>query len=365
MAKKAELYAELKKLDKKTKLTEKNTIKELEAALEDVRRKLEGVSEENQETNQGHSGLDPESNISSVAKGDKKSIGSRDEHGKTADEAQYAKSGKRSKKYEEEVKAEKEKEKRKSTGDNTPQGDAESGAKTGPKPKSRPLIERRGKNYRKAAENIEKGKAYTLDEAIKLATETCPVKFDSTVEIHVRLGVDPKQSDQNIRGTVALPHGTGKTVRVAAFVPATDTEAVAKAGADIAGEETIIAALDKEEINFDTLIATPATMAKLSKYARILGPRGLMPNPKSGTVSTNPAQAVREAKAGKVEYRVDTQSNVHLGVGKVSFGTDKLMQNIDAFLTDLKNRKPSSLKSDYILSITIATTMGPGIRVSL
>ncbi|MCL2174164.1 50S ribosomal protein L1 [Candidatus Saccharibacteria bacterium] len=226
-------------------------------------------------------------------------------------------------------------------------------------------MERHGKNYRKVAEKIDRTKTYTLSEALQLATETCPAKFDSTVEIHVRLGVDPRQSDQNIRATVSLPNGTGKTVRVAAFVPETDVEAAKKAGADIAGEAEIMKLLDKEDIKFDVLIATPQLMPKLGKYARTLGPRGLMPNPKSGTVSANPAQAVKEAKTGKVEYRVDKQSIIHLGIGKVSFGAAKLEQNANVFMTSLNSVKPASLKGNYILSIAISTTMGPGIKVTL
>ncbi|MDR0957112.1 MAG: 50S ribosomal protein L1, partial [Candidatus Nomurabacteria bacterium] len=176
-------------------------------------------------------------------------------------------------------------------------------------------------------------------------------------------GVDPKQADQNIRATVSLPNGTGKTVRVAAFVPESDVEAATKAGADIAGEAEIIAMLDKEDIAFDILIATPQLMPKLGKYARLLGPRGLMPNPKAGTVSTNPAQAVKESKAGKIEYRVDKQSIVHVGIGKVSFGAEKLEQNANVFMTSLNAAKPASIKGSYILSTVVSTTMGPGIKV--
>ncbi|MGE5309857.1 MAG: 50S ribosomal protein L1 [Sphaerimonospora mesophila] len=228
---------------------------------------------------------------------------------------------------------------------------------------TRPRSERRGKNYRKLAEKVDAGKLYSLTDALKLAVETSATKFDGTVEIHVRLGVDPRQADQNIRSTVSLPNGTGKTIRVAAFVPTADVKAATEAGADIAGEEAITAALDKENLDFDVLVATPQLMPKLGKYARLLGPRGLMPNPKSGTVSTNPSQAIKEAKAGKVEYRVDKQSIVHLGIGKVSFGAAKLEQNANVFLSSLNSVKPASLKGSYILSIAVSTTMGPGIKV--
>ena len=276
----------------------------------------------------------------------------------------FAKSGKRSAKAAAEADAKADKEERKATGDTTPQDpEAEVADKRGPVPVTRPRIERRGKNYRKLAEKVDANKLYSLTDALKLAVETSATKFDGTVEIHVRLGVDPRQADQNIRSTVSLPNGTGKTVRVAAFVPEADAKAAKEAGADIAGEEAIIAALDKENLDFDVLVATPQLMPKLGKYARLLGPRGLMPNPKSGTVSTNPSQAVKEAKAGKVEYRVDKQSIVHLGIGKVSFGTDKLEQNANVFLSSLNSVKPASLKGSYVLSISVSTTMGPGIKV--
>ncbi|WP_129693031.1 50S ribosomal protein L1 [Candidatus Nanosynsacchari sp. TM7_ANC_38.39_G1_1] len=224
-------------------------------------------------------------------------------------------------------------------------------------------MERRGKAYRQAAEKVEKDKAYTLADAIKLATETNPSKFDASVEVHVRLGVDPRQADQNIRSTVVLPHGTGKTVRVAVFAADADADKAKKAGADIAGDEAIVKLLDKGALDFDVLIATPAYMPKLGKYARLLGPKGLMPNPKSGTVSTDVAKATEEAKAGKVEYRVDKQAAIHLSVGKVSFGAEKLLENANTFFASLQAQKPSSIKGVYIKSVAVATTMGPGIKV--
>lgn len=274
-----------------------------------------------------------------------------------------AKSGKRSEKAAEEAEAKAEKEARKEAGDTTPQGDAIAHEKKGPAPKVRPLIERRGKNYRKVAEKVESEKVYTLTEALALAVETNPAKFDASVEVHVRLGVDPRQADQNIRATVVLPHGTGKTIRVAVFAPEADAAKAKKAGADIAGDEALTALLDKGELNFDVLIATPAYMPKLGKYARVLGPKGLMPNPKSGTVAADVTKAVTEAKAGKVEYRVDKQAAIHLSVGKVSFGAAELEENAKAFFASLQNQKPSSLKGSYVLSTAIATTMGPGIKI--
>ncbi|OYX43490.1 50S ribosomal protein L1 [Candidatus Saccharibacteria bacterium 32-49-12] len=224
-------------------------------------------------------------------------------------------------------------------------------------------MERRGKNYRQVAEKVNSQQSYSLDEAIKLAVETNPSKFDASVEVHVRLNVDPRQADQNIRSTVSLPNGTGKTIRVAVFAPEADHAAAKKAGADVIGDEAILAQLDKETVDFDVLIATPQYMPRLGKYARLLGPRGLMPNPKSGTVATDVAKAVTEAKAGKVEYRVDKQAIVHLSIGKVSFGADKLIENARAFFDSLTNQKPTSLKGGYVKTIAVSTTMGPGIKV--
>lgn len=272
-------------------------------------------------------------------------------------EEKFAKAGKKSKKHVEEVKAEEERQARKLEAAAAPE------KKAGPKPVTRTRLERRGKNYKKAAEKIEKGKVYNIDEAIKLAIETSPVKFDATLEMHFRLGVDPRQADQNIRSTVSLPAGTGKTVRVAVFAPLDLCKAAKAAGADIAEDEEFLKMLDKEEINFDVLISTPQYMPKLGRYARMLGPKGLMPNPKAGTVTTDIEKAIKEAKAGKIEYRVDKQAIVHVGLGKVSFGADKLKQNVVAFTDSLKAQKPASLKGQYIKSVFISTTMGPSIQV--
>lgn len=278
-------------------------------------------------------------------------------------EAAPAKAGKRSEKALKEADEKAEKEARKDAGDTTAQDGEDETRKKGPAPKVRSRLERRGKSYRKLAEQLEVGKVYPLAEALDLAVKTNPVKFDASVEIHVRLGVDPRQADQNIRSTVVLPNGSGKTVRVAVFAPESDHAAAKAAGADVIGDETFIKQLDKEELNFDVLVATPQYMPKLGKYARLLGPRGLMPNPKSGTVATDVAKAVKDAKAGKVEYRVDKQAIVHLAVGKVSFGAEKLEQNARAFFDSLQSQKPTSLKSAYVKSTSISTTMGPGIKV--
>lgn len=275
-----------------------------------------------------------------------------------------AKSGKRSEKAQKEIEEKIAKEERKIKGDTSPQQESVTKAKQKQNP-TRSRLQRRGKNYRQAAEKIEKGKAYSLKDALELATKTSPVKFDATVEIHLNLNVDPRQADQNIRGTVSLPHGTGKSVRVAVFVPLDQIEAAKKAGADIVGQEEFLQLLDKEQIDFDVLISTPQLMPKLGRYARILGPKGLMPNPKSGTVTTAITNAIKEAKAGKMEYRVDKQSIIHQGIGKVSFGADKLYENAKMFVETIKNSKPASVKSTLIKSTAVTTSMGPGVKVDL
>jgi large subunit ribosomal protein L1 len=254
-----------------------------------------------------------------------------------------AKAGKRSSKAQKEAEEKQAKEERK----------AEAGAEE-PKSKSvaktRTKAERAGKKYREAAKLVEKDKLYSLNDALDLATKTSVTKFDATVELHINLGVDPRQADQNVRDTVSLPAGTGKDVRVATL--ASDADA-----------EILFAKLDKEEIDFDILVATPNMMPKLGKYARLLGPRGLMPNPKSGTVTTEVEAAVQEAKAGRVEYRVDQAGIVHIGIGKVSFGAAKLNQNAEAVMASIRAARPASLKGNYIKAITVSTTMGPGIKV--
>ena len=279
---------------------------------------------------------------------------------KTNEPEIFAKSGKKSKKHIEEVKAEEERLERAAE---RKAADAAGEKPKGEKPVTRPRIERRGKKYQEAFKLVEKGKTYSLKEAIELALKTSPVKFDASVEAHVRLGVDPRQADQNIRTTIVLPNGNGKTVRVAVFAPADVCKAAKEAGADIAEDEEFLKQLEKGVINFDVLISTPAYMPKLGKYARLLGPKGLMPNPKAGTVTPDVEKAVRESKAGKVEYRVDKQAIVHIGLGKVSFGVDKLMENANVFFESLKAQKPSSLKGTYVKSVFVTTTMGPSVGV--
>lgn len=267
-----------------------------------------------------------------------------------------AKAGKRSAKSIAEAEEKAEKEERKIA-----RAEAEAEAAEKPKQPVKPTrtrLERRSKGYRKAAEQVEKGKVYTLKDAVELATKTSSVKFDASVELHVNLGVDPRQADQNIRANLVLPQGTGKTVRVAVFA---DDKVD---GADLSGVEEITKDLEKGAINFDILIATPANMAKLGKYARLLGPRGLMPNPKSGTVTADVAKAVAEAKAGRVEYRVDSTGIVHLSVGKVSFGGAKLLENANAVMASIRAAKPASVKGSYVKAIHVTTTMGPSITVS-
>lgn len=269
-----------------------------------------------------------------------------------------AKAGKRSEKAIKEVEAKEAKEERKAT------AKTEEEKPKAPAPKTRSLLERRGKKFQESAKLVENDKEYSLVEALAIATKTSPVKFDATVEMHVRLNVDPRHADQNIRGNLVLPAGTGRNVRVAVFADTEDAAKAKKAGADIAGLEEITNALDKGNIDFDVLVSSPMMMAKLGKYARLLGPRGLMPNPKSGTVTTNVVKAVEEAKAGRVEFRVDSTGIVHLGIGKVSFGEKKLQDNANAVIASIKAAKPASVKGNYVKTMFITTTMGPSIKVA-
>jgi len=231
--------------------------------------------------------------------------------------------------------------------------------------KNRTVLERRGKKYRATAGQIEVGKAYGLSEALDLAVKTSPVKFDASVEIHINLGIDPRQADQNLRDTLVLPNGTGKTVRVAVFADEANVTAAKKAGADVAAGDEFLQQLDKGVFDFDILIATPAMMAKLGKYARVLGPKGLMPNPKSGTVTSDVAKAVTQSKAGRVEYRVDSTGIVHLAMGKVSFGAAKLQENAKVILASIRSNKPASIKGTYVKSVHVTTSMGPSVKVAV
>jgi len=270
-----------------------------------------------------------------------------------AEEPKLAKAGKRSAKAVAEAEEKQAKEERK-----------EAAAEETEKPKqhanpTRSRLERRGKKYREAFKAVDADKVYDLSEAIATVVKASTAKFDATVEAHINLSVDPRHADQNIRDNLMLPAGTGKEVRVAVFA---DDKID---GADLSGIETITKDLEKGTINFDVLVSTPANMPKLGKYARLLGPRGLMPNPKSGTVTTDLQKAVAEAKAGRVEYRVDSTGIVHVGVGKVSFTAADLEKNVRALFTSIKNNKPASVKGSYVKAIHLTTTMGPSVNVNV
>lgn len=220
-----------------------------------------------------------------------------------------------------------------------------------------------GKNFRAAAEKVEKFKLYSPLEAVKLVKEVAPAKFDETVEAHFRLGIDTRKADQNIRGSISLPHGTGKTVRVAVFAEGEKAREAEEAGADVVGSDELVAAIQGGEINFDAAIATPNMMAKVGRIGKILGPRGLMPNPKLGTVTMDVAKMVGELKAGRVEYRADRYGICHVPLGRVSFDDQKLVENYAALYTEILRVKPSSAKGRYVKSIALSSTMGPGVKV--
>jgi len=223
---------------------------------------------------------------------------------------------------------------------------------------------RYGKRYRAALSSIDRSKRYPLDEAIRVAAESAKAKFDETMEIAVRLGVDPRQADQNVRGTVILPHGTGKPVRILVFAKGEKEREARDAGADYIGGEDMVKKITTENwLDFDKAIATPDMMGLVGRIGKILGPRGLMPNPKVGTVTFDVAKAVSELKAGKVEYRVEKAGIVHVPIGKVSFGPEKLNENARALLNSLIRAKPAAAKGNYLLSISVASTMGPGVKV--
>jgi large subunit ribosomal protein L1 len=222
---------------------------------------------------------------------------------------------------------------------------------------------KRSKTYRKAAELLEEGKIYSPLEAANLAKETSPTKFDGTVEVAMRLGVDPRKADQMVRGTVNLPHGTGKTARVIVFATGDKAAEATAAGADKVGSDDLIQEIQEGFLDFDAAIATPDQMAKVGRIARILGPRGLMPNPKTGTVTPDVAKAVSDIKGGKISFRVDKQANLHLVIGKSSFSPEQLVENYAAALDEVLRAKPSAAKGRYLRKVTFSTTMGPGIPV--
>ncbi|MBP6880162.1 50S ribosomal protein L1 [Candidatus Saccharibacteria bacterium] len=339
MAKKAELLEEAKKL--KLKVTEKNTIAEITEAIKNVEQ-----ADESPEAS-----TNPESTDDSE---DKK----------------FTKAGKHSKKAVEEAEAEEAKEERKAkiaAGELDPSTNEEGEvvASKGPVPIPRARVERRSKRFQTAVADIDRTKTYEVNQAVQMAQKASTVKFDASIELHMNLNVNPKHADQNIRGSMVLPNGNGKTQRVAVFA-AEDLHKDAKAaGADIVYADDLLDKLKAEEIDFDVLVSTPENMAKLGRFAKLLGPKGLMPNPKSGTVTKDVAKAVSEAKAGRVEYRVDKAGIMHLAVGKVSFKDEQLTQNIDAVIKVIKEARPASVKSDYVKSISINSTMGPGVKINL
>jgi large subunit ribosomal protein L1 len=253
--------------------------------------------------------------------------------------AVIAKAGKRSSKAQRETAEKEAKSERKAN------NEAGQAVKQTPVKPGRTRLERRGKKFRKNAEQIDNYKVYSIEEAVGLAKSTSHVKFDATVELHINLGVDPRQADQNIRDSIVLPAGTGKDLKI------------------VVADDSLLAKLEKGDIDFDVLIATPDFMPKLGKYARVLGPRGLMPNPKSGTVTKDVDKAVTEAKAGRVEYRVDSTGIVHLAVGKVSFESGGLVDNIEAVMASIQSNKPGSSKGTYVKSIYLTTSMGPSVKV--
>ena len=226
-------------------------------------------------------------------------------------------------------------------------------------------MKQRGKKYVAACEKIEKNKAYSKEEAVKLAKETSVSKFDSTVEVAVRLNLDTKKADQQLRGAIVLPHGTGKTKKVLVIAKGENATKAKEAGADYVGDVDMLGKIEKENwFDFDVMIATPDMMPLLGKLGKVLGPKGLMPNPKTGTVTMNIEQTVKEFKAGKVEYRTDKVGNVQVPVGKISFSNEKLAENIAAIYRQIMRIKPQTVKGVYIQNLTVTSTMGPGIKVS-
>ncbi|WBW49775.1 50S ribosomal protein L1 [Peptoniphilus equinus] len=224
---------------------------------------------------------------------------------------------------------------------------------------------KRGKKYLESAKLVDKSTLYDVKEAMELVTKTSVTKFDSTVELAVRLGVDPRHADQQVRGTTVLPHGTGKSVRVLVLAKGDKIKEAEAAGADYAGGEEYVEKIQNENwFDFDVLIATPDMMGVVGKIGRVLGPKGLMPNPKSGTVTFEVGKAVEETKAGKVEYRVDKAAIINVPIGKVSFGPEKLEENFRSLMNAIIKAKPAAAKGRYLKSVTVATTMGPGVRVN-
>ena len=224
---------------------------------------------------------------------------------------------------------------------------------------------KRGKKYQEAAKLIEKGKLYEAKEALELIEKMPKANFDETVELHVKLGVDSKHAEQQVRGTVVLPNGTGKTLKVLVFAKGDKAKEAEEAGADFVGAEELIPKIEKENwFDYDVIVATPNMMGVVGRLGKILGPKGLMPNPKSGTVTMDVTKAIQEIKSGKVEYRLDKTNIIHLGFGKVSFGADKLLENYNCIIDAIIKAKPAAAKGQYIKSVSISTTMGPGLYIN-
>lgn len=227
-------------------------------------------------------------------------------------------------------------------------------------------MRKKSKKYVEAKEKLEKGKAYGLEEAVKLVKETSTTKFDGTVEIAVKLNLDTKKNDQQLRGAIVLPYGTGKTKKVLVLAKGDAAKAAKEAGADFVGDTDMIQKIEKENwFEFDVIIATPEMMPLLGKLGKILGPKGLMPNPKTGTVTMDTKKAVEDVKKGRVEYRTDSYANVHAPVGKVSFDDNKLAENVKAFMDVIIKSKPQAAKGTYLKNVSLASTMGPGVKVDL
>lgn len=225
-------------------------------------------------------------------------------------------------------------------------------------------MKKHGKKYVEATKKVEKAKLYTKEEAVKLVKETSTTKFDGSVEVALRLNLDTKKADQQLRGAIVLPHGTGKTKRVLVIAKGEQAKKATEAGADYVGDTDMLEKIEKENwFDFDVMIATPDMMPLLGKLGRVLGPKGLMPNPKTGTVTVDVAKAVSEVKAGRVEYRTDSFGNVHGIIGKVSFTEEQLLENLNAFAAAIIKVKPATVKGDYIKNVSVTSTMGPGIKI--
>lgn len=225
---------------------------------------------------------------------------------------------------------------------------------------------KKGKKYVEAFSKIEKNKAYTKEEAIKLVKETSTTSFDSSVELAIKLNLDTKKADQQLRGAIVLPNGTGKVKKVLVIAKGAQAEAAKAAGADFVGDTDMLEKIEKENwFGFDTMVATPDMMPQLGKLGKVLGPKGLMPNPKTGTVTMDTKKAVEEIKKGRVEYRTDSYGNVHVLIGKVSFEDTKLIENMNALMSVIQKSKPAAVKGKYILNVSVASTMGPGIKIAL